>query len=296
VTALEVVDQAIAIASLPDVIFTSYGDMLRVPGTSRDLLKVRAAGGDVRTVYSPLDAVKIAQENPKKEVVFFGIGFETTAPANAMSVVLAEKLGVKNFSMLVSQVRVPPAMELILGSPTNRVQAFLAAGHVCTVMGFWEYEPIAKKYSTPIIVTGFELIDILLGIRQAVAYFEEGKNEVGNAYARAVTCDGNITAQKTIQDVFENCDRNWRGIGEIPGSGWQLNEKYRKFDAELRFHVDNIKTQESTECISGLILQGIKKPFECSAFNTKCTPQNPLGATMVSSEGACAAYFQYHLS
>ena len=261
-----------------------------------DLLTVRASGGDVRIVYSPLDAIKIAQENPKKEVVFFGIGFETTAPANAMSVVLANELNVTNFSMLVSQVRVPPAMELILGSPTNRVQAFLAAGHVCTVMGFWEYSSIAKKYSTPIIVTGFEQLDILLGIRQAVQYFEEGKNDVGNAYTRAVTYEGNKSAQKTIREVFENCDRNWRGIGKIPSSGWRLNEQYRKFDAEFRFNVDHIKPRESPECISGLILQGIKKPNECSAFNTKCTPQNPLGATMVSSEGACAAYYQYHIN
>jgi hydrogenase expression/formation protein HypD len=294
VTALETVDKAISIALHPNVIFTSYGDMLRVPGSGKDLLTVRAEGADVRIVYSPLDAIKIAQTNPDKQVVFFGIGFETTAPANAMSVILAEKIGLTNFSMLTSQVRVPPAMEMILSSPTNRVQAFLAAGHVCSVMGFWEYTPLAEKYRVPIVVTGFEPLDILLGIKEAVLLHAQSKYIAINAYQRAVTYQGNLHAQQTIRSVYDECDCQWRGIGLIPKSGWCLNPKYEFFDAQKRFELENIKTQESSVCISGMVLQGLKKPNECLAFGNPCTPEHPLGATMVSSEGACAAYYQFH--
>ena len=296
VTPLELVDQAIAIASMPGIIFASYGDMLRVPGSSKDLVTVRAEGGNVRVVYSPLDAVRLAQENPEKQVVFFGIGFETTAPANAMSVIQAKKLGLLNYSMLVSQVRVPPAMELILNSPDIRVQAFLAAGHVCTVMGFWEYLPIAEKYNVPVVVTGFEPLDILLGIQMSVAQLEQGSHRVQNGYPRVVSLEGNRSAQGIIAEVFTNCDRNWRGIGRIRNSGWCLNPKYADFDAEKRFQMNSIRTVESPLCIAGHILQGVKKPYQCSAFSTHCTPTNPLGATMVSSEGACAAYYHYHTS
>lgn len=293
VTPLELIDKALAIASQPNVIFTSYGDMLRVPGSGRDLFSVRAAGGDVRVVYSPLDAVKIAQENPDKQVVFFAIGFETTAPANAMSVLQAKRLGLTNYSILVSHVRVPPAMHAILGSSNNRVQGFLAAGHVCAVMGYWEYPPIAQKYRTPIVVTGFEPLDIAQGILETVKLLEAGKIEVGNAYARAVTFDGNRPAQKVIEQVFCECDRKWRGIGTIPMSGWCLRSGFAEFNAENRFNVESIQPEESALCISGLILQGLKKPHDCSAFGTQCTPENPLGATMVSAEGACAAYYKY---
>lgn len=293
VTSLELVDKAIAIASRDDVIFTSYGDMLRVPGSERDLFSVRASGGNVRVVYSPMEALRIARENPEKEVVFFGIGFETTAPANAISVIKARENNIRNYSMLVSQVRVPPAMHAILGSERNRVQGFLAAGHVCAVMGYWEYEPIAEKYRTPITVTGFEPLDICYGILETVKMLESGSNEVFNAYARVVTREGNQPAQKIIEGTYEPCDRQWRGIGMIPMSGWKLKNKYEDFDAEKRFGVEGISTKESDICISGLILQGLKKPDECPAFGTLCTPQNPLGATMVSSEGACAAYYRY---
>jgi hydrogenase expression/formation protein HypD len=294
VTSLELIDKALAIANQPEVIFTSYGDMLRVPGSHRDLFSIRAVGGDVRVVYSPLDAIQIAQQNPDKQVVFFAIGFETTAPPNAMSVVQAQRLGLANFSILTSHVRVPPAMHTILGSPGNRVQAFLAAGHVCAVMGYWEYLPIAEQYHTPIVVTGFEPIDILQGILMAVHQLEEGRVEVENAYPRTVRLDGNRPAQAIIQQVFETCDRKWRGIGVIPDSGWRLRPEYSTFDAEARFPVSEIQTSESTLCIAGLVLQGLKKPPECSAFKVHCTPENPLGATMVSSEGACAAYYRYH--
>jgi hydrogenase expression/formation protein HypD len=293
VTPLELIDKALAIASQPDVIFTSYGDMLRVPGTGRDLFSVRAGGGDVRVVYSPLDAVKIAQENPDKEVVFFAIGFETTAPANAMSVLHANRLGLPNYSVLVSHVRVPPAMHTILGSPHNRVQGFLAAGHVCAVMGYWEYLPIADKYQTPIVVTGFEPLDIVQGILEAVVLLEDGVVEVGNAYPRAVRLDGNQPAQEVIKSVFCECDRKWRGIGVIPGSGWCLRQEFQFFDSEVRFNVESIQPEESPLCIAGQILQGLSKPFDCTAFGNQCTPENPLGATMVSSEGACAAYYKY---
>jgi len=293
VTSLELVDKALAIASQPGVIFTSYGDMLRVPGSSRDLFSVRAAGGDVRVVYSPLDAVKIAQENPDRQVVFFAIGFETTAPANCMSVLQAKAMGLTNFTVLVSHVRVPPAMHAILSSPRNRVQSFLAAGHVCTVMGYWEYPPIAKQYHVPIVVTGFEPVDILEGILMDVRQLEKGQYEAQNGYARVVTFDGNHPAQNIIQKVFVECDRKWRGIGVIPGSGWCLRPEYADFDAEIRFSVSDIHPEESPLCIAGQILQGLKKPFDCPAFAKICTPENPLGATMVSSEGACAAYYRY---
>jgi hydrogenase expression/formation protein HypD len=293
VTPLELIDKAIAIASRPDVIFTSFGDMLRVPGSDEDLFRTRADGGDVRVVYSPLDAVKIAQQNPDKQVVFFGIGFETTAPANAMSVWQAKQLGVKNYSMLVSHVRVPPAMRAILSSPYNQVQAFLAAGHVCAVMGYWEYPPIAAEFKVPIVVTGFEPVDLVEGILKAVKQLEANRHEVENAYGRAVTFEGNQPAQDLINKVFVECDRKWRGIGTIPLSGWRLCDEYAEFDAEQRFAVDNINTKESPLCISGLVLQGRKKPNECPAFGKECTPEHPLGATMVSSEGACAAYYRY---
>lgn len=293
VTPLELIDKALAIASLPGVIFCSFGDMLRVPGSDGDLFRVKSQRGDVRIVYSPLDALEIAQANPDKQVVFFGIGFETTAPANAMAVYQAKRLGVKNFSMLVSHVLVPPAIQAILDSPSNRVQGFLAAGHVCSVMGYWEYVPIAQRYHVPIVVTGFEPLDILEGIRRAVRQLEEGRAEVENAYARAVRYEGNVPAQKMVLDVFEVTDRKWRGIGMIPNSGWKLSQRYREFDAEERFSVGNIRTQESPLCHSGEVLQGLMKPHQCPAFGKQCTPQTPLGATMVSSEGACAAYYQY---
>jgi hydrogenase expression/formation protein HypD len=293
VTSLELVDRALAIASRPDVIFCSFGDMLRVPGSSKDLFSVRAAGGQVRIVYSPLDAVKIAQANPDKKVVFFAIGFETTGPANAMSVIQAKALGVKNFSVLVSQVTVPPAMHAILGSPDNRVQGFLAAGHVCAIMGYWEYPAVAEKYKIPIVVTGFEPIDLLKGILMTVKQLEQGTHNVENAYERVVSFEGNLPAQAILKKVFEPCDRNWRGIGMIPMSGWKLRPEFAEFDAEQLFEVGDIHTQESPLCVSGQILQGRLKPPQCPAFGKQCTPEFPLGATMVSSEGACAAYYRY---
>lgn len=293
VTPLELIDKALQIAAQPDVIFTSYGDMLRVPGSHGDLFSVRAAGGDVRVVYSPLDAVKIAQQNPEKQVVFFAIGFETTAPPNAMSVVQAKALGLTNYSILVSHVCVPPAMHAILSSPDNRVQGFLTAGHVNTVMGYWEYPPIVEKYGIPMAVTGFEPVDLLRGIVETVRLLEKGENKIVNAYPRAVTFEGNQAAQKIIQQVFMPCDRKWRGIGEIPMSGWCLRPEFNDFNAEHRFDVGAIQTQESALCIAGEILKGKKKPHHCSAFGNLCTPETPLGATMVSSEGACAAYYRY---
>lgn len=293
VTPLELIDKALAIAAQPDLIFTSYGDMLRVPGSTEDLFSVRARGGDIRVVYSPLDALKIAQENPGKEVVFFAIGFETTAPANVMSILQAEQLGITNFSILVSHVRVPPAMEVILSSPNNRVQGFLAAGHVCAVMGYWEYLPLAKKYHLPITITGFEPLDIVQGILMTIESLEAGESDVKNAYIRAVTEEGNQKAQEAINRVFQTCDRKWRGIGVIPGSGWSLRSSYQLFDAEIRFDVQAITAEESPLCISGQVLQGEKKPDQCEAFGTLCTPERPLGATMVSDEGACAAYYRY---
>ena len=293
VTPLEIIDKALEIASRPDVIFCSFGDMLRVPGSEIDLFQVKSRGGDVRVVYSPLDALKVAKENPAKQVVFFGIGFETTAPANAMTVYQAKRLGIENFSLLVSHVLVPPAISAIMESPTCRVQAFLAAGHVCTVMGTEEYPPLCDKYDIPIVVTGFEPLDILEGIRRTVLQLESGRHELENAYPRAVQAAGNSAAKAMLLDVFEVTDRGWRGIGVIPNSGWRLSSAYRDYDAEHRFSVTDIHTEESSVCRSGEVLQGQIKPHECAAFGTLCTPRNPLGATMVSSEGACAAYYQY---
>jgi hydrogenase expression/formation protein HypD len=293
VTPLEIIDKALEIASRPDVIFCSFGDMLRVPGSEKDLFHVKSQGGDVRVVYSPLDALKVARDNPDKQVVFFGIGFETTAPANAMTVYQAKRLGIENFSLLVSHVLVPPAISAIMESPTCRVQAFLAAGHVCTVMGTEEYPSLCDKYDIPIVVTGFEPLDILEGIRRTVLQLESGRHELENAYPRAVQVEGNAAAKAMLLDVFEVTDRAWRGIGMIPSSGWRLSYAYRDYDAEHRFSVTDIHTEESSDCRSGEVLQGLIKPHECEAFGTLCTPRNPLGATMVSSEGACAAYYLY---
>ncbi|HET7327815.1 MAG TPA: hydrogenase formation protein HypD [Nocardioidaceae bacterium] len=293
VTPLEVIDKALAIAERPDVIFCSFGDMLRVPGSGQDLFRVKSAGGDVRVVYSPLDALRLAREYPDRQVVFFGIGFETTAPANAMTVYQAQRLGIENFSLLVSHVLVPPAIAAIMESPTCRVQAFLAAGHVCSVMGTTEYPPLAEKYEVPIVVTGFEPLDILEGIRRTVLQLESGRHELENAYPRVVPDEGNPAAKAMLTDVFTTTDRAWRGIGMIPGSGWKLSDKYADFDAEVRFDVAGMHTEESSICRSGEVLQGLIKPHECAAFGRECTPRNPLGATMVSSEGACAAYYQY---
>jgi hydrogenase expression/formation protein HypD len=308
VTPLELIDKALAIAAQPEVIFCSFGDMLRVPGTEGDLFQVKGAGGDVRVVYSPLDAVELAVKNPDKKVVFFGVGFETTAPANAMSVHVAKRRGLKNFSLLVSHVLVPPAIEAILsapdrnhpngedlplGTPEKQIDGFLLAGHVCSVMGYWEYPPLAEKYKVPMVVTGFEPLDLLDGIRRAVIQLEAGRHEVENAYERIVTFEGNNAAQKLLAEVFTVTDRAWRGIGVIPKSGWRLSEPYCAFDAELRFQISGIRTQESPLCRSGDVLRGVIKPAECSAFGKQCTPRHPLGATMVSSEGACAAYYNY---
>lgn len=295
VTPLELIDQAIAIGSKPGVIFCSFGDMLRVPGSQRDLLSVKACGGDVRIVYSPLDALKIAKQNPKQEVVFFAVGFETTAPANAMAVYQAWKQGIPNFSILVSHVLVPPAMEAILRSPQNRVQGFLAAGHVCTIMGYREYEPIAAKYKVPIVVTGFEPLDLLEGIYLCLKQLEEDRAEVENQYLRSVRRQGNLPAQDMIRRVFRVVPRKWRGVGEISRSGLALKNEFSQLDARVRFNLGSLRVEENPQCISGLILQGIKKPFDCPAFGTTCTPDRPLGATMVSSEGACAAYYRYRM-
>ena len=294
VTPLEMIDRAIAIARQPGVLFTSFGDMLRVPGSRTDLLSVKAGGGDVRIVYSPLDALKLAQHNPDRQVVFFAVGFETTAPGNAMAVWQARELGVRNFSVLCSHVLVPPAMEAILGSAENTVQSFLAAGHVCTVMGYREYEPIAERYRVPIVVTGFEPLDLLQGIYMALRSLEEGRWGVENQYSRSVTRDGNVAAQRLMGQVFETCDRPWRGIGLIPRSGYRLRSEFRDWDAEARFALEGVQAQESPLCIAGQILRGTRKPHECGAFASLCTPEHPLGAPMVSSEGACAAYYQYH--
>jgi hydrogenase expression/formation protein HypD len=293
VTPVEMIDKALAIASRPDVIFTSFGDMVRVPGSSKDLLAVKAEGGDVRMVYSPLDAVRLAGQNPQKKVVFFAVGFETTAPANAMAVWEARRLGLKNFSILCSHVLVPPAIEAILSSPANLVEGFLAAGHVCTVMGYEEYIPLAEKYNVPIVVTGFEPVDILHGLFMAVKQLEDGRVEVENQYARSVRREGNVKAKDLMARVFETVDRKWRGIGLIPQSGYRLKEMFAEHDAEKVFDVAAVETQESPLCIAGFVLQGLKKPHECSAFGVECTPERPLGAPMVSSEGACAAYYHY---
>ena len=293
VTPLEQIDRALAIARRPEVTFTSFGDMMRVPGSRDDLLSVKANGGDVRMVYSPLDAVRLAEKLPGRQVVFFAVGFETTAPANAMAVWQAAKLGLRNFSVLVSHVCVPPAMEALLSAPDNLVQGFLAAGHVCTVMGWDEYPPIAERHRVPIVVTGFEPMDLAQGIHMAVCMLEEDRTGVENQYTRSVTREGNRPAQKLIRAVFEPCDRAWRGIGVIPASGYRLREAYAAFDAEKRFDVGHVTATESPLCIAGEIMRGQKKPHQCSAFGRQCTPEHPVGAPMVSSEGACAAYYQY---
>ena len=293
VTPLEVIDKALAIAATPGVIFCSFGDMLRVPGSRQDLFAVKSQGGDVRVVYSPLDSLELARQNPDRQVVIFAIGFETTAPANAMAVHLAKSEGLENFSMLVSHVLVPPAIAAIMSSPTNRVQAFLAAGHVCSVMGYWQYPPLTERYRVPIVITGFEPLDVLDGIRRAVQQLETGQAYVDNAYARVVTQEGNRPAQELLRQVFEVTDRNWRGIGGIPSSGWRLSPAYEGYDAERRFNVGSIATRESALCRAGEVLQGAIKPHQCGAFGSQCTPRTPLGATMVSSEGACAAYYNY---
>ncbi|HEX9565158.1 MAG TPA: hydrogenase formation protein HypD [Gemmatimonadaceae bacterium] len=293
VTPLEQIDKALRLAQDPRVIFTSFGDMLRVPGSDCDLQQVRARGGQVRVVYSPLDALALATRNPDKQVVFFAVGFETTAPANAMAVWRAKELGVKNFSVLVSHVTVPPAMMAILDSPDNRVQGFLAAGHVCTVMGWTEYEPIAARYRVPIIVTGFEPVDIMEGILLAVTQLEQGRAEVENQYVRSVRREGTVPARSLVEQVFELVNRKWRGIGEIPGSGLALRPEFADFDAEFRFGLQDIMVDEPAECHAGDVLRGQLKPFQCPAFGSSCTPERPLGAPMVSSEGACAAYYNY---
>jgi hydrogenase expression/formation protein HypD len=293
VTSLEMIDKAHRIAERSDVIFCSFGDMLRVPGSEVDLLIVKSRGADIRIVYSPLDCLKIAKANPDKKVVFFGIGFETTAPANAMAVWQAKKERIQNFSLLVSHVLVPPVMTAILQSPLNRVQAFLGPGHVCAVMGYKEYEPISARYRVPVVITGFEPADLLEGILKTVQQLEAGRFDVENQYSRVITRDGNIPAQRLINKVFEVCDRKWRGVGSIPKSGYKLQYEFRAYDAERIFEVEEIDTQESALCISGLVLKGVKKPHECPAFGKECTPEHPLGATMVSSEGACAAYYAY---
>ncbi|MFO0939598.1 MAG: hydrogenase formation protein HypD [Pirellulales bacterium] len=293
VTPLSVLDKALEIASSREVIFCSFGDMLRVPGTREDLFRVKAAGGDVRVVYSPLDALKLARQNPNRQVVFLAIGFETTAPANAMAVKLAKNQGLRNFSALVSHVLVPPAIQAIMMSPGNRVQGFLAAGHVCSVMGFHQYHSLASQYQVPIVVTGFEPLDLLDGIRRTIEQLERGQHFVENAYPRAVTELGNRQAQSVIEEVFTVCDRTWRGIGTIPNSGWRLRDEFSEFNAEKRFNLEHVTTTEPMQCRAGDVLQGKIKPHQCEAFGKNCTPRNPLGATMVSGEGACAAYYNY---
>lgn len=293
VTPIEILDKAIAIASQLGVIFCSFGDMLRVPGSEKDLLKVKSEGGDVRIVYSPMDALQLARKNPDRQVVFFAVGFETTAPANAMAVFQAAKLGLKNFSVLVSHVLVPPAICAVLDAPKCRVQGFLAAGHVSTIMGTDEYRPIVEKYGVPIVVTGFEPLDILQGVAMCVEQLEEGRGEVEIQYSRCARPEGNRPAIDLIQQVFEPVARKWRGIGEIPRSGLGLREAFVGFDASRRFGVDQLVADEPSECIAGEVLQGHKKPHDCPAFGTRCTPDRPLGAPMVSSEGACAAYYRY---
>jgi len=293
VTPLEVLDKAIAIASLPDVTFVSYGDMLRVPGSRLDLFRVKAAGGDIRMAYTPMEAVRIAREHPLRKVVFFGVGFETTAPANAMAVWQAHREGLRNFSMLASHVLVPPAIRLLLGSRENRVQGFIAPGHVCTIMGYRQYEELSATYRVPIVVGGFEPVDLLQAISMLVAQLEEGRAEVENQYVRSVTREGNEPAQRVMNEIFEVADRAWRGVGTIPASGLRIRPEFAAYDAERVFDVEAITAEEPAECISAQVLQGLKKPVDCPAFGTLCTPENPLGAPMVSTEGACAAYYTY---
>ncbi|NTV91883.1 MAG: hydrogenase formation protein HypD [Chlorobiaceae bacterium] len=294
VTPLETIERALLLAGMPGVIFASFGDMLRVPGSSKDLFCVRSEGGDVRFVFSPLDALQIARDNPHKEVVFLAVGFETTAPANAMAVYQAKRERIGNFSLLVSQVLVPPAMRAILSSPGNKVEGFLAAGHVCAVMGYEEYEPVAKEYHVPVVPTGFEPVDLLAGILKTVELLEDDRAEVFNRYGRVVSREGNLAARRIVDSVFMVSDRQWRGIGLIPGSGLVLREEYAAWDAEKKFDLAHITVSESPLCMSGSVLQGVLKPDACPAFGRECNPQHPLGATMVSSEGACAAYYNYH--
>ena len=293
VTSISVIDEAVYLAQQPNIILCSFGDMLRVPGSKKNLLEVKAEGGDVRILYSPLEAIEIAKQNPDKQVVFFAVGFETTAPANALSVVHADQLNINNYSILASHVLVPPAMEAILSDEENKIDAFLAAGHVCTIMGMEEYYPVAEKYKTPIVVTGFEPVDLLHGILMAVQQLENGEYKVENQYTRYVQREGNKMAMKTIHDVFSVSDRIWRGIGNIPQSGYEVNDRYKNFNARLKFNLDIPIAEENKECISGDIMKGLKKPKQCPNFGTKCKPEHPLGAPMVSSEGACAAYYHY---
>lgn len=293
VTSIGVIDEAIHLAQKENVILCSFGDMLRVPGSSKSLLEVKSTGADVRILYSPLEAVQLAQQNPEKEVVFFAVGFETTAPANALSVIQADKLGVTNYSILASHVLVPPAMEALLSDPENKIDGFLAAGHVCTIMGMEEYYPIAEKYKTPIVVTGFEPLDLLQGILMTVMQLEKGEYKVENQYARSVQREGNRLAKDSIGKVFTISDRQWRGIGSIPQSGYEVNERYKKYNARMKFGLNIPLAEENNTCISGEIMKGLKKPFQCPHFGTLCKPEHPLGAPMVSSEGACAAYFHY---
>ena len=293
VTSVSVIDEAIYLSLQPNVILCSFGDMLRVPGSKKSLLEAKAEGADIRILYSPLEAVQLAKQNPEKEIVFFAVGFETTAPANALSVVHADQLGVTNFSILASHVLVPPAMEAILSDDENKIDGFLAAGHVCTIMGIDEYYPIAEKYQCPMIVTGFEPVDLLQGILMAVTQLEKGEYKVENQYARSVQREGNKMAQETIQKVFEVSDRVWRGIGNIPQSGYEVNDRYKAFNARVKFDIDIPFAEENKECISGEIMKGLKKPRQCPNFGIKCKPEHPLGAPMVSSEGACAAYYHY---
>ena len=293
VTPIGIIDEAIALSRQEGVILCSFGDMLRVPGTSKSLLEAKAEGADVRILYSPLEAVKLAREHPEKEVVFFAVGFETTAPANALSVVQAAQLEIPNYSILASHVLVPPAMEAILADPENRIDAFLGAGHVCTIMGMDEYGPIAEKYQVPIVVTGFEPVDLLQGILMAVRQLERGEYRVENQYARAVQRNGNNLAKETIREVFDVSDRSWRGIGPIPMSGYELRERYSSYNARIKFRLGDTVIDGDNECISGAIMKGIRKPFQCPHFGTTCTPEHPMGAPMVSSEGACAAYYHY---
>lgn len=293
VTPIGIIDEAILLSERTNVILCSFGDMLRVPGTKKSLLEAKAAGADVRILYSPLEAVELAKNNLDKEVVFFAVGFETTAPANALSVVHADKMGIKNYSILASHVLVPPAMEAILSDDENKIDAFLAAGHVCTIMGMDEYYPIAEKYKTPVVVTGFEPVDLLQGILMAVHQLEKGEYKTENQYARSVQREGNRMARETIHEVFDVSDRSWRGIGEIPMSGYEVNERYRQYNARVKFNLGETIVDGTNDCISGEIMKGLKKPFQCPHFGKKCKPEHPLGAPMVSSEGACAAYYHY---
>jgi hydrogenase expression/formation protein HypD len=293
VTSISVIDEAIWLAEQPNVILCSFGDMLRVPGSKKSLLEAKAAGADIRILYSPLEAVQLAADNPEKQVVFFAVGFETTAPANALSVVHAHKRGINNYSILASHVLVPPAMEAILSDEDNRIDGFLAAGHVCAIMGLDEYYPVAEKYHCPIVVTGFEPVDLLQGILMTVRQLETGIYKVENQYTRAVQREGNKLAKETIDEVFTTGDRIWRGIGNIPQSGYEVNEAYRNFNARIKFNINIEPAEENKECISGDIMKGLKKPYQCPNFGTKCKPEHPLGAPMVSSEGACAAYYHY---